>query len=532
MKATYLNYSETNSFSPAIIRYLGSDPALDPFRSFSPDMEGFRKLLHGKKNHSNRSVLTRVLNEQYSQVSEPGPLVLQNIDLLNQHSTFTVTTGHQLNIFTGPLYFIFKIISTINLARELKANFPEKNFVPVYWMATEDHDFAEINHTYIAGKKVVWDRVAAGATGKLETKSIEQALKDYMGTLGVSHHAEELKKIIQSAYTANTNLTAATRALVNSLFQEYGLVIVDADHPALKQEFSAVIRDDIMNQHSFRHINLTNKSLEELGIETQVNPREINFFYLLDGLRERIALENNAYQVLNTEISFTPEELEKEISQYPERFSPNVVMRPLYQEVILPNIAYVGGAAEIIYWLQLKANFDFYQVDFPILILRNSALFTSDNLESKLSRLHLGFNDLFKGAEEIKKEWVLSHSDHILHLNDEWKELEGIFEKIKRRTSQIDPTLSASTEAVKARLNRAVKNLEAKLIKAEKRNFSDALSQIDSMKAKLFPRGGLQERTENFGLFYVKHGRRFFDTLIKNFRPLDHKFTILEEDHS
>ncbi|MHB1177130.1 MAG: bacillithiol biosynthesis cysteine-adding enzyme BshC [Daejeonella sp.] len=532
MKATYLNYSETNSFSPAIIRYLASDPALDPFRSFNPDIEGFRKILHVKKNHSNRSVLTRVLHEQYSQVSEPGSLVLENIALLNQQSTFTVTTGHQLNIFTGPLYFIFKIVSTINLARELKVNFPEKNFVPVYWMATEDHDFAEINHTYIAGKKVTWNREAAGATGRLETRSIEQALKEYTGTLGVSHHAEELKKIIQSAYTGNSNLTAATRALVNSLFEEYGLVILDADHPGLKREFCAIIRDDIMNQNSFKHITSTNKKLEELGIETQVNPREINFFYLKDGIRERIVFEGKAYQILNTQIKFSPEELEKEINQYPERFSPNVIMRPLYQEVVLPNIAYIGGAAEIIYWLQLKDNFDFYEIDFPILILRNSALFTSDSLESKLSRLNLSFKDIFKGAEEIKKEWIVNHSDHILNLNDEWKELSCIFEKIKLRTHKIDSTLSASTEAVKARLHKAIKTLEGKLIKAEKRNFSDALSQIDSIKAKLFPRGGLQERTENFGLFYVKHGRQFIKTLVENFKPLDQRFTILEDEHS
>ncbi|MEJ7778469.1 MAG: bacillithiol biosynthesis cysteine-adding enzyme BshC [Daejeonella sp.] len=532
MKVTYLNYSETNSFSPAIIRYLGSDPALDPFRSFSPDMEGFRKLLHVKKNHSNRGALTRVLHEQYSQVPEPRSLVLENIDLLNQQSTFTVTTGHQLNIFTGPLYFIFKIVSTINLARELKANFPEKNFVPVYWMATEDHDFAEINHTYIAGKKITWDRNAEGATGRLDTKNIEQALKEYTATLGISEYAEDLKKIIVSAYIGNGNLTAATRELVNSLFGQYGLVILDADHPKLKQEFSAIIRDDIMHQNSCKHVTATNKKLDEMGIETQVNPREINFFYLKDGLRERIVLEGNGYHILNTEIRFTPEELEKEINQYPERFSPNVIMRPLYQEVILPNIAYVGGAAEIIYWLQLKANFDFYGIDFPVLILRNSALFTPDNLESKLSRLNLEFKDLFKGAEEIKKEWVLNHSNHVLNLSNEWKELGDIFEKIKLRTSKIDPTLSASTEAVKARLQKALKSLESKLIKAEKRNFSDAMSQIDSIKTKLFPRGGLQERTENFGLFYVKNGRQFIEALIKNFKPLDPRFTILEEEHS
>lgn len=530
MKATYLNYSETKSFSPAIIRYLANDPEMDPFRSFNADIEGFRQLINSKKNNSNRNVLTEVLKEQYSKLSEPpASKVLNNIELLIDKNTFTVTTGHQLNIFTGPLYFIFKIVSTIRLARELKINFPGKNFVPVYWMATEDHDFDEINHTFIANKKISWHTEAAGATGRLHTRGIEKAIKEYTSTLGICENAEELKKIIISAYTRNSNLADATKALVNSLFEEYGLVILDADHPKLKKEFVSIISEDIIHQHSYKHIIATNKKLEEFGIDIQVNPREINFFYLNDGSRERIVFEDNTFNILNTKISFTAEDLKREIKEYPERFSPNVVMRPLYQEVILPNLAYIGGASEIIYWLQLKQNFDFYGIDFPVLLLRNSVLFTSDNLESKLARLNLSFKDIFKGTEELKRDWVLNHTSHTLNLSNELNELNCIFEKIRIRSSKIDPTLGPSTEAVKARLNKAIKNLEGKLVKAEKKNFADALSQIDSIKTKLFPRGGLQERTENFGLFYVKHGRGFIQKIIENLNPLDLKFTILED---
>lgn len=204
-------------------------------------------------------------------------------------------------------------------------------------------------------------------------------------------------------------------------------------------------------------------------------------------------------------------------------------MRPMYQEVILPNLAYIGGGAEIIYWLQLKQNFDHYGIDFPILLLRNSAMITGMNLNAKLNRLNLNFKDIFQDSEILKKEWVMNHSEHNLHLNDEWQEINSIFEKINLRTYKIDPTLGPSADAVKARLKKAFKNLESKLMKAEKKNFSDALSQIDILKAKLFPNGGLQERKENFGTFYVKHGKNFIQILIENFKPLDLKFTILEE---
>jgi len=530
MKATYIDYSETKSFSEGMIRYLNNDQELNSFKSYNPNLEGFRKLIASKKNNSNREILVEVLREQYSKVPQPIHEQLNtNISLLLQKDTYTVCTGHQLNIFTGPLYFIFKIVTAINLARELKTQFPDKNFLPVYWMATEDHDFAEINHTYISGKKISWDLEALGATGRLSTKGIEKAVKDYLAILGISETAEELGKLISTAYTGTNSLADASRHLVNALFEEYGLLILDADDRRLKKEFSGIIAEDITGQHSFRTITDTNNKLAEKGIEVQVNPREINFFYLLDGIRERIVLENEQYRVLNTEICFSKEELLKEINDFPERFSPNVVMRPLYEEVILPNLAYIGGGAEIIYWLQLKQNFDYYGVDFPILLLRNSAIFASLNLETKLNRLDLSIKDIFKNSEELKKEWVFKHTEHSLNLHDEWQELSSIFERIKLRTYKIDPSLGPSSEAVKARLQKAVKNLEVKLLKAEKRNFGDALNQIDSIKLKLFPNGGLQERSENFGLFYVKYGKGFIETLVKNFKPLDLKFTILEE---
>lgn len=530
MKANYIDYSETNSFSPAIIRFLENDPELEPFCSFRADINGFRKLIDTKNNHCNREVLTEVLTEQYVRLSKPAhQSVLNNIKQLSDKNTFTVTTGHQLNLFTGPLYFIFKIVTAINLAKELKLNFPDKNFVPVYWMASEDHDFAEINHTYIAGKKVAWEIGTAGATGRISTKDFGKTLRDYTSTLGVSSHAEELSQLMSEAYANHSNLADATRSIVNSLFGEYGLVILDADDNKLKKGFSDIIYRDITEQNSFRNISEADEKLKSLGLNNQVNPREINFFYLTDGLRERIIFEDNKYSVLNTDIAFTAEELRNEVEEYPERFSPNVVMRPLYQEFLLPNLAYIGGAAEIIYWLQLKQNFDFYRIDFPVLMLRNSAILTFDNLVSKLSRLDLDIKDIFKNTEELRKEWVKAHSDHVLNLNQELQELDEIFEKIKLRTGKIDQTLVASSEAVKARLHKAMKNLEGKLMKAEKRNLSDALSQIDSIKHKLFPRGGLQERTENFGLFYVKYGKGFIADLVENFKPLDLKFTILEE---
>jgi bacillithiol biosynthesis cysteine-adding enzyme BshC len=526
MDAQYIDYDETRCFSSTVNRLLSREEKIKPFINQFPDLKSFEKIIFERKFNGNRTELVEVLKNQYQNLNT-SELVLQNIESLKNHNTFTITTGHQLNIFTGPLYFIFKIVTAINLAKNSKAAFPDKNFVPVYWMATEDHDFEEINHTFLSGKKIEWENNKAGATGRLNTKTILQALNDYKGVLGISENAEKLSEIVSKAYANDKTLSEATRYLANELFSEYGLVIIDADDKILKSQFKDIIERDIIQQHSFKNIEESNKKLADINIQAQVNPREINFFYLTDNLRERIIFEDGKYKVLNSDISFTEEQLKKEIKENHERFSPNVVMRPLYQEVILPNLAYIGGGGELAYWLQLKSNFDFYKVDFPLLILRNSAMIADEKSVAKLHKLNLAFADSFKATEDLKKEYVESHSAHTLNLKVEGEELHTIFEKLKIRAAKIDPTLKPSTEAVEARLKRAIDSLEKKLMRAEKRNFSEAINDIDKLKNQLFPGGGLQERKENFGLFYVKYGEDFIPQLIKYFKPLDFKFTIL-----
>ena len=304
---------------------------------------------------------------------------------------------------------------------------------------------------------------------------------------------------------------------------------MDADDNELKRSFSPIIQQDIIQQNSFKLISESDEKLAEIGMETQATPREINFFYLKDDLRERIVFEENQYKIINTNIIFSADELITEIKNHPDRFSPNVVMRPLYQETILPNIAYIGGAAEVTYWMQLKSTFDFYGVDFPLVMLRNSAMLIPEKVQHKLQKLKLCTLDIFTETSTLKKAWVMANTNHNLNLNEEWESINQIFGQLKQRIATIDATLSPSTEAVKARLHKALQNLEKKIFKAEKRNFTEAIADIDKIKQLLFPFNQLQERTENFGLFYVKYGDEFIPELIKAFKPLDFKFTILQQ---
>jgi len=545
MDAACIDYKETGYFSQTVIDYLDDVPELRSFYSHRPTFAGFAELFEHKKVIADRQLLVEVLSEQYFGKSgsredgksesknfpelEAADFIRKRIESLGLPDTYTVTTGHQLNIFTGPLYFIYKIVTAIKLCRQLKDAFPDKAFVPVYWMASEDHDFAEINYTNIGGKKVHWWYEASGATGRINPDTMRQALNQYKGVLGIDGHSAELAEMVETAYTAFDKLADATRYLVNALFGRYGLVIIDADDHRLKQSFAPIIERDIIEQNSFKHISAVNEKLQNLGVHIQVNPREINFFYLKDQLRERIVFENGRYLVNNTEISFSEEELKQEIAVAPERFSPNVVMRPLYQECILPNIAYIGGGAEVVYWLELKSNFDHYGVNFPILILRNSGLVIRKETAARINSMELSPADIFKSTDKIKNSWVKKHSNHDLTLNEEWRELQCVFEKIKLRAHKIDPTLAPSASAVQARLKHALDNFQKKLVKAEKQNYQTRLEQIEHIKTDLFPKNSLQERQENFGLSYVKWGQLFIDELIRNFEPLDFKFTVLTE---
>jgi bacillithiol biosynthesis cysteine-adding enzyme BshC len=533
MEASCIAYKDTGYFSQTVIDYLEDVPALRSFYNQRPDLKGFAALLEAKQTNTDRKLLAEVLAGQYEknglQSAYHAQLAIENIELLKSANTYTVTTGHQLNIFAGPLYFIFKIVTAIKLAAQLKEAFPDKNFVPVYWMASEDHDFAEINYTNIGGKKVHWWYEAQGATGRIDPQSMRQALNQYKGALGIERHANELAEIVEKAYAGFDRLADATRYLVNALFGQYGLVIIDADDRRFKASFAPIIQQDIIEQNSFKNISATNEKLEQLGVHIQVNPRQVNFFYLQEGLRERITFEDGIYKVLNSEIAFSEKELKTEIHEHPERFSPNVVMRPLYQELILPNIAYIGGGAEVVYWLELKSNFDFYKADFPALILRNSGLVIGKQTAARIAKMELEPVQLFLSTDQLKNEWVKKHSKHVLNLTGEWREFNSIFEKIKLRAHKIDPTLSPSAEAVQTRLKRAIDNLEKKLIKAERSNYHTRLEQLQQIKADLFPNGSLQERSENFGLFYVKWGQTFIDEMIRNFEPLDFKFTVLTE---
>jgi bacillithiol biosynthesis cysteine-adding enzyme BshC len=522
-----ISYQKSGYFSKLIVEYLDENPALQSLYHRSPKLENFLLQLEEKQQYfpfEKREVLVNSLQKQYSS-TKTSEFTKSNIQLLKSDKTFTITTGHQLNLFSGPLYFLYKIITTINLCKELKANYPNYNFVPIYWMATEDHDFEEINHFVFKGKKISWNKETSGPVGRLSTNGLDKVFEVFEKELGIGKNADYLKNLFQKTYLEHDNLTNATRFFANELFQNEGLVILDGDDINLKKIFAPYVERELMEQVSFQKVNETAKLLASYNI--QVNPREINLFYTQDNLRERIVFENNFYFVNNTELRFTKDEILEELENHPERFSPNVILRPLYQEVILPNLCYIGGGGEIAYWLELKSNFEANAVLFPILLVRNSVLLTTKKQIEKAQKLNLKMADLFQKRDELLNNKTKEISNFDIDFSAQKEFLKQQFEKLYSIAEQTDISFKNAVKAQEIKQIKGLDNLEKRLLKAEKRKLAEKLRRMKQIQDELFPNQGLQERKNNFSEFYLEFGNELIIKLFKELDPLKNQFSII-----
>ena len=532
MPTDCIAYKETNYFSDLILDYLAQKEELKAFYHRFPELENFEAQLKEKASFpkKNRDILVKSLKEQYAGI-ELSKASKKNIALLSSENCFTVVTGHQLNLFTGPLYFLYKIVSTINLTKLLKQKYPEYDFVPVYWMATEDHDFEEINFFNLHGKKFKWvnaeERAGRDAVGDLSTNGLDEVYKLFSAEIGGGKNAEYLKDLFEKAYLKHENLTEATRYLANELFKEQGLVILDGQQKELKELFIPYAERELTEQLAYKTTLPKSEALHELGYNVQVNPREINLFYLHDGLRERIIERENRYFVHDTEIQWSREKVLQELKDYPERFSPNVMLRPLYQEVILPNLCYIGGGGELAYWLELKDYFEAEKVPFPVLLLRNSALIQNEKVNEKREKLDISLKELFLKPHELINRKVRQISNIDIDFSPQKEHLVQQFQHLYKLAEQTDKTFLSAVKAQEVKQLKGLENLEKRLLKAQKRKLEDQVNRIAAIQNELFPNQSLQERQTNFSEIYAEYGEELISILLKELNPLEADFKIL-----
>ena len=522
--------------------YTEQTTIFEQFYNYSPDIQSFEQVIADKsKEGIDRDLLVSVLKKQYLQLHTEGG-ELNKIDSLLDAKTFTVTTAHQPSLLTGPLYFVYKIFSTIKLAEELATRYPQNSFVPVFVIGGEDHDFEEVNSISIFGKKIIWQRSdtveernadslgKGGAVGMMHTSSLRIVLEELKSLLGDSENAQKVFEIFENAYTQHDLYQDATQALLHDLFGKYGLVVLNMNDAELKRHFIPIMEKEIVEQPSKSLVSETQTALENLGFKAQAFARDINLFYLRDNLRERIVEENGVYRALNTDFKWqTQADILKELHETPQYFSPNVVLRPLFQESILPNLAYIGGGGELAYWLERKAQFAYFGINFPMLIRRNSVLFLDKGTQERLKKLDVQLLDLVENTDILVNKYVAQQSTTPLSMTAEKAALSAVLDAIKAKVLAVDASLEKVVLAEKTKQLQSIEALESRVLKAEKQKHETSLNQLKAVQQKLFPNGGLQERTDNILPIYLKHGEAFFDVLKENLNPLEAGFIVISE---
>lgn len=464
------------------------------------------KAIEGKANFENskRLDLVKALKTDYANFGiDQHPLVNANIEALLHADTYTVTTGQQLHLFLGPAFMVYKLISTIKAAEHYSKLYPNKKFVPVFWLASEDHDFEEIKNTPLFGQNFQWETSQTGACGRYHLKDIESVFEPLKVKLNQDPKAMALIASFESIYKNSANLSEATIKLTHQLFADYGLVCLDADNALLKAHFKTILKAELSENKSEQSFNHFSQLLNDSQLSLQLKSRPINLFYLKDNVRARIEKEGPIYKVHDTPYTFTEAEIIAEVEQHPEHFSPNAVLRPLYQECILPNVAYIGGNAEINYWLQLAEVFKLYQTEAPYLVLRQSVWYIKQKQKDWLDSQHLSFEQLFQLKTEKEKLAFFNTNETGANL----EQLVNAFSDLKTQiqvyaNDQKLPNIKVLIEGGKA-YERVLKDLIKSDVQAKLEKNEKTLKKLEQIHNEGFSIINIQERNTYALTFFI-----------------------------
>jgi len=473
-------------------------------------------------SQESRALLVKNLLQQYheSGLQENIP---EGIHKLLNPNTFTVCTGHQLCLLGGPSFIWVKLTQLCRLAQSVNDNQSDIHVVPVFWLASEDHDIAEISKISLGGREFVWSSSEQGPTGKLRPTGIEKIMEDIQTSFPQLLNSQTLNEI-REAYGCD-DLAGAWRRLIHRVAGHLGIVVIDGNNPSFKSCFSDIIIQELEDGFMHRTMQTQLEAFKHNGFDIPVNPRECCLFYMRDGYRSRIVRkENDSFETAEGLYRWSLMEIVHEAKTSPENFSPNVLMRPLYQECILPNLLYLAGPSELSYWLQLKPCFDVVKMDFPLLHLRSGLTMISNSDQKGMLKWNLTLPQLMHPSDVILNQLIRRNSNLLF---EEMKMIEELWARVVSKASKTDITLKASAEAELKRVSESIQRIEGKMMKAEKRKNSELSSAISKLKESLFPGAKYQERGEGMLIFHPVESR-LLDRLMRQINPWASEMILME----
>ena len=457
----------------------------DHLRTYAPTMAEIPRAIENKKtfSQSQRNTLAAVIEEQYQDagIAIEGKLQ-KNINSLRQSNAYTVTTGQQIHLGLGPLYVIYKALDAIAIAKELSEEHKDFNFVPVFWMATEDHDLEEIAEISVFGNKVKWETTQKGAVGRMKPDGVAALFDSIKKDYNFSEEQNDFLSKCSHIYSTSENLSIAFRALLHAYIGETGIVILDADNKSLKESFSQVLSDELQFKN-YAALTKSSAAFEKTGYNKQLQIRECNLFDLRNGDRVK---------VLDKQESDTAE---AHVHQEGYNLSPNAALRPFYQEWILPNLVYVGGPSELKYWLQLKGIFDNYSFPMPLLHLRKSNILLP--LKLKQTYGQEDFEMLFNHTYVL----LTHYSREISQLEESFDQLyKAILKNVERYADQASVsfpgfTLEGKVAKLMPKLDELPSLIKGQLVKKSEQSIE--LKRLLKIKERYFNPAVVQEREEH-----------------------------------
>ncbi len=476
----------------------------------------FNKLENFKRPHRNQ--LVELIKKQYQNI-RISKQTESNIDALYSNKTFIVCTGQQLGIFGGPLYTFYKTITAIKLSQYLKERYDNYQFVPVFWLEGDDHDFEEVrkftilnNNNELISLKYddgLEEEINRGCIGlKSFNNNTEKLFEDLSIHLRETEFKNSVIELLKSFYKSDNTFLTSFRNLMIKLFDDYGLIVFNPLDSEVKKLLTPIFSEEITNYRAHT-IQLVERSAElEETYHAQVKVKPINLFFIENNERLLIEPVEEEYRLKGRRKKFTKDELLDQLNKFPEKFSPNVLLRPICQDYLFPTAFYVGGPSEISYFAQLSPLYDIYNIVQPIIYPRASATIVEKNIKSIIEKYNLDYVNLFTTEDELITKIIEQNSTTDINALFENTQLnvEKILSELGNNLSSIDKSLLDVTNKTKTKIEEILNYLKTKALELEKSKHEVTIRQLTKARNILYPNNNLQEREINFIYFANKYG--------------------------
>ncbi|HEY4613151.1 MAG TPA: bacillithiol biosynthesis cysteine-adding enzyme BshC [Bacteroidota bacterium] len=524
----WLDYNElptdNTAFSSLFLDYVTDYQKVEQYYNgnFRDEKDWQRCLEWVSRRTIDRSAITQILSTQ-NRNFHCGVRTLANIDALLNDNTVAIVTGQQVGLFTGPLYTIYKTLTVLKLVEKLKAKYSDYNFVPVFWLEGEDHDYEEVSSIQFINStnelaKLEYQHQSKtpgknlGAVGTLE---FDENIEPFFALLETALMQTEFKpkvlSLFRTAYQKGMTFNRAFVHLMNDLLEDSGLIFLDPNDPEVKKLLVPVFKKDLEETPKLCKLVIDQSAELEKNYHAQIKPKTVNVFLFHEGGRYLLEPREDGYSLKGTRKTLPKEYIQDVLTNSPHLLSPNVVLRPLCQDTLLPTAAYIGGPSEIAYFAQLKPLYEEFGIPEPIIYPRASATVLEEKVEKVLSRFQVEVSDLFRDTELIKQRVAEEISDVKVDemFGGTLQAIENSTGSMKEGIQTIDPTLVGALENAKSKMKGALDVLKEKTIAAQKRRHEVSLRQIDKAALYLYPNGNFQERELNIVYFLNKYGLEF-----------------------